>query len=131
VSADGTLVAYESSESGRAEVYVARLADPGARRRVTNDGGEKPLWNRDGSRLFYSRNGRVFSVALRSAAEMRFDAPQEVSGPETAGTIIGFDVGPDGSSVLVGRTADQLMLCREIRLWPGWGSTLRGTSSRP
>jgi Tol biopolymer transport system component len=71
VSADGTLVANASSESGRDEVYIARLADPGARRRVTNDGGESPLWNRDGSRLYYSSNGRVVSVALRSASEMR------------------------------------------------------------
>jgi len=124
VSEDGTLVAYESSESGRAEVYVARLADPGAKRRVTNDGGEGPLWNRDGSRLFYSSNGRVLSVALRSASEMRFDAPQAVSGSGTPGEIVGFDVAPDGSSVLVGRRADLLMLCRDIRLWPGWGATL-------
>ena len=124
VSADGTLVAYQSSESGRAEVYVARLADPGARRRVTNDGGEGPLWNRDGSRLFYSSNGRVVSQALRSASEMRFDVPQAVSGSETPGEISGFDVAPDGSSALVGRMADPLMLCRDIRLWPGWGATL-------
>jgi len=124
VSADGTLVAYQSSESGRAEVYVARLADLGARRRVTNDGGEDPLWNRDGSRLFYSSNGVVVSQALRSASELRFDAPQAVSGPETLGEIAGFDVAPDGSSALVGRMADPLMLVRDIRLWPAWGATL-------
>jgi Tol biopolymer transport system component len=124
VSADGTLVAYESSESGRPEVYVARIADPGARRRVTNDGGIEPLWNRDGSLLFYLSNNRIFSVALRSASDMRFDAPQAVSGSETPGQVVGFDVAPDGSSALVGRTADPLMLCRDIRLWPGWGATL-------
>jgi Tol biopolymer transport system component len=130
VSADGTLVAYESYESGRAEVYVARLADPGARRRLTNDGGEHPLWNRDGSRLFYSSNGRVVSQALRSASGMRFDAPQVVSGSETPGELAGFDVAPDGSSALVGRVTDPLMLCRDIRLWPGWGATLPGGAKR-
>jgi hypothetical protein len=91
---------------------------------VTNDGGEAPLWNRDGSRLFYSSNGRVVSQALRSASELRFDAPKAVSGSETPGGITGFDVAPDGSSALVGRVADPLMLCRDIRLWPGWGATL-------
>jgi len=125
VSADGKLVAYQSDESGRPELYVARLGDLGARRRVTNDGGEDPLWNRDDSRLFYSNNGRVFSVALRSASELRFDPPQAVSGSETPGVVDGFDVAPDGSSALVGREADPLMLCREIRLWPRWGATLR------
>jgi hypothetical protein len=47
-----------------------------------------------------------------------------VSGSGTAGEIVGFDVAPEGSSVLVRRMADLLMLCRDIRLWPGWGATL-------
>lgn len=124
VSADGTLVAYQSSESGRHEIYVARLADPGSRRRVTNDGGEVPLWSRDGGRLFYRSTDRVVSVALRSASELRFDAPQAVTGSDAPGEINTFDVAPDGTSVLVGRVADPMMLRRDIRLWPGWGATL-------
>ena len=55
---------------------------------------------------------------------MRFDAPQAVSNSETRGEIAGFDVAPDGSSVLVGRMGDRLMLRTDIRLWPGWGVTL-------
>jgi Tol biopolymer transport system component len=125
VSADGTLVAYQSSESGRSEVYVSRPADPGSRRRVTNDGGAFPLWNRDGSRLFYMSADRVFSAALLSASELRFDAPRAVTGPAAPSEIVGFDVAPDGASVLVGREVDPLMLRRDIRLWPGWGKTLR------
>jgi Tol biopolymer transport system component len=131
VSADGTLVAYESAESGRSEVYVARLADPGTRRRVTNDSGGNPLWSRDGSRLFYLSGNRIFSLALRSATDLRFDAPQEVSESGQPGQISGFDVGPDGSSVFVGRIPDPYMLCRNIRLWPGWGASLRRSSGRP
>jgi serine/threonine-protein kinase len=124
VSADGTLVAYQSSESGRREIYVARLADPGSRRRVTNDGGWHPLWSRDGKRLFYVSHDRVVSVTLRSPSDLRFDAPQVVTGSDAPGTITSFDVAPDGTSVLVGRLADPLMLRRDIRLWPGWGKTL-------
>lgn len=124
VSADGTLVAYQSSESGRDEVYVTRLIDPGTRRRVTSDGGTSPRWNRDGSRLFYLSNDRVVSVALRSASELRFDAPQAVTASGTPGEIVGFDVAPDGTSALVGRVPDPLLLHRDIRLWPGWGKTL-------
>jgi eukaryotic-like serine/threonine-protein kinase len=124
VSADGTLVAYQSVESGRGEIYVARLADLGARRRMTNDGGAVPLWSRDGSRLFYLSNNRVYSETLRSAPELRFDAPQAVTGADAKGEIVAFDVAPDGTSVLVARVADPLMLRGNIRLWPGWGKTL-------
>jgi Tol biopolymer transport system component len=125
VSADGTLVAYQSLESGRNEVYVTRLADPGSKRRVTGEGGWSPLWSRDGSRLFYLSDDRVYSVAVRSAPELRFDPPQAVTGAEAAGQIQAFDVGPDGTSVMVGRVADPLMMRHDIRLWPDWGSTLR------
>ncbi len=124
VSADGTLVAYQSAESGRDEVYVSRLGDPGSRRRVTNDGGAIPLWNRDGTRLFYMSGNRVFSATLRSASELRFDAPQPVSGPAIPSEIVGFDAAPDGTSVLVGREADPQMLRHDIRLWPDWGKSL-------
>jgi Tol biopolymer transport system component len=128
VSADGKLVAYQSAESGRDEIYVAALADLGSRRRVTNDGGAVPVWSRDGGRLFYQSNNRVFSIALRSGPELRFDAPQAVTAPEATGEIAGFDVAADGTSVLVGRLADPLMLRRDIRLWPGWGNTLRSVN---
>ena len=126
VSADGSLVAYQSSESGRAEVYVARLADPGTRRRVTNEGGFGPLWSRDGKRLLYLSLGenRVFWVALQSAAELRFDAPQAATASGSEGRIASFDVAPDGKSIFVGRIADPLMLRHDIRLWPDWGKSL-------
>ena len=70
VSADGTLVAYQSTESGRDEIYVARLADLSNRRRVTNDGGDSPQWNRSGNRLFYGSKNIVYATALRSASEL-------------------------------------------------------------
>jgi serine/threonine-protein kinase len=126
VSADAALVAYQSSESGRAEIYVARLADPGARRRVTNDGGFVPRWSRDGKRLLYAspRDNQVFALTLRSAAELRFDPPQAVTASGSGGRIVSFDIAPDGTAVLVGRVADPLMLRHDIRLWPGWGKTL-------
>jgi hypothetical protein len=48
-----------------------------------------------------------------------------VTAPEVTGEIVAFDVAQDGTSVLVGRVGDPLMLRRDIRLWPGWGSALR------
>jgi serine/threonine-protein kinase len=58
VSPDGKWVAYASLESGRSEVYVRRLNDPGAgRTQVSVDGGEEPLFSRAGRELFY-RTGR-------------------------------------------------------------------------
>jgi hypothetical protein len=47
-----------------------------------------------------------------------------VTGSDVPGKVGSFDVAPDGTSALVGRVADPLMLRRDIRLWPGWGKTL-------
>jgi len=101
-----------------------RLADPGSRRRLTKDGGTLPLWSRDGSRLLYQGTEGVVSLTLLSAAELRFDAPQVAARSQDSDEIIGFDVAPEGSSVLIQRTADRLMLRRDLRLWPGWGAVV-------
>jgi len=58
VSPDGKWIAYSSLESGRSEIFVRMLADPGAGRvQVSVDGGEEPLFSRAGRELFY-RTGR-------------------------------------------------------------------------
>lgn len=119
-------MAYCSTESGRKEIYVARLSDPGSRRRVTNAGGIDPLWSRDGSRLYYYRATQgVVAMALSSAEELRFDAPELVTAPQNPEGIYGWDHAADGSSLLVQRVADPSMLRRDLRIWPNWGSTLR------
>jgi WD40-like Beta Propeller Repeat len=54
-SPDGHWVAYTSNESGRNEVYVRSFTPPGsaassagARAKVSRDGGNSPVWRRDG-----------------------------------------------------------------------------------
>ncbi len=52
-SPDGKWVAYESSESGNAEVYVQAASGTGGRVRVSSQGGASPRWSRDGRELFF------------------------------------------------------------------------------
>jgi serine/threonine protein kinase/Tol biopolymer transport system component len=53
ISPDGHWLAYTSSRSGRAEVYVQPLHEPSPRVQVSLNGGTDPQWNPDGSELFY------------------------------------------------------------------------------
>jgi Tol biopolymer transport system component len=56
LSADGRWLAYESSDSGRNEIYVRPFSDANGRgRQVSTDGGTMPLWSADGRELFYLR----------------------------------------------------------------------------
>ncbi len=57
-SPDGKWLAYHSNESGTFEVYVQPFPKTGAKHRITQQGGQTPLWSPDGNELFY-RNGSL------------------------------------------------------------------------
>jgi Tol biopolymer transport system component/predicted Ser/Thr protein kinase len=112
ISPDGRWTAFDSSESGQREVYVQPLAG-GPKRQVSIGGGQMPIWNRNGSELFYAaRDGMLMSVTLRFAADrLEIAEPQSlfplrlaVSG-EIQFPRHPYDVSPDGQKFLVIRRA--------------------------
>jgi serine/threonine-protein kinase len=128
VSADGRWVAYESSESGSAQVVVRPFPGPGAQFPVSVGGGTTPVWSRDGRRIFYANGNKllVASVATNptfsvSAREVLFETNYEI-----VGTLLGhanFDVSPDGSSFLMLRS--EVANRDEIIVIPNWKAELR------
>ena len=50
-SPDGRWLAYGSNESGRFEVYVTPVPGPGRRIPISGEGGNEPLWARNGREL--------------------------------------------------------------------------------
>jgi hypothetical protein len=120
--ASPTAARHRSSESGRDEVYVRHLGDSGSRRRLTT--GHTPRWNRQGT-VFYITDRGIVSVALRSAADLSFGDPQAVTRPVGADRINGYDVAADGTSVLFSLEDEPPTQSRDIRLWRGWGETVR------
>jgi serine/threonine-protein kinase len=104
LSPDGAWLAYESDESGRTEVYVRAVSGAGGRWQVSNGGGDKPRWWRDGSKLVY-RSGRRMMAATVSAtpsfavgeSRVLFEGDFEVGGPVTPN----YDIAPDGSRFLM------------------------------
>jgi eukaryotic-like serine/threonine-protein kinase len=69
-------VAYQSSDSGRAEVYVTRFPNTGARYQVSLAGGIQPVWAKDGKQLYFLDAGQRLSVA-----EVRTDKDAVQVGP--------------------------------------------------
>src|SRR6185503_10211788 len=53
VSADGHWLAYQSDETGRAEVYVQPLMSSEGRIQVSTRSGKAPVWSKKGTSLFY------------------------------------------------------------------------------
>jgi serine/threonine-protein kinase len=110
ISPDGRWFVYVSNESGRNEVFVRRLDDPGAgRTQVSSEGGNEPRWAHNGRELFFrSSRGEmmVADVTLGSTFTARpprvlFDLPNMGTDPFHRG----YDVSLDDRRFLMINTA--------------------------
>jgi hypothetical protein len=105
ISPDGRWVAYQSTASGRYEVYVQPLGRPGSPVQVSTEGGLRPLWSAAGDELFFDDGSQQLFVAPVST-EPTFSAgtpaPLPISGFFQRG--IGrrqYDLMPDGRFVMM------------------------------
>jgi len=105
VSPDGRWVAYESTESGRREVYVRSFPDVGAFRiQLSPGGGAKPVWSPNGRELLYIDQDRnMMAVPVRTSGTFERDAPQRLF--SAAGyfstQVRNFDISRDGQRFLM------------------------------
>ncbi len=112
-SPDGRWTAFDSNESGQREVYVQPLPE-GPKRQVSIGGGQMPVWNPNGSELFYAaKDGMLMSVGLRlSAGRPEIAEPQPLFLLQlgTSGEIPWlrhpYDVSPDGRFLVIRRAPD-------------------------
>lgn len=75
-SPDTRRLAYASDSSGRFEVYVDGVPQPGTRIQVSTKGGNSPRWRSNGKELFYTEpDGTLMAVPVRSAEPLEFGAP--------------------------------------------------------
>ncbi|HYO77684.1 MAG TPA: protein kinase [Thermoanaerobaculia bacterium] len=75
VSPDGRWLAYSSSESGRAEIYVTSFPRPSRMWQISQNGGLSPVWRRDGKELFYTWENDVMAVPVTTSATFDAAAP--------------------------------------------------------
>ena len=107
VSPDGRWFAYSSSESGKDEVFVRRMDDPGAgRTQVSTAGGDEPRWAHSGRELFYrTPRGELMAVPVTTTrGEFHAGTPRRLF----VATDMGIDsyhhayvVGPDDQRFLM------------------------------
>ena len=102
------LLAYQSGESGRIEVYVVDFPGFTNKRPVSRDGGRHPLWNAKGDELFYlDTDGRTLWSARLKPDGRKFEEPTKVFDlpPDIHGGFVWwpsfYDVAPDGERFLM------------------------------
>ena len=123
--------AYVSNESGRSEVYVRRLDDPGAgRTQVSVDGGEEPRWAHSGRELFFrTRRGEMLVADVTIGATFSARPPRVLftaSNTATDPNHRAYDLTRDDRRfVMVNRAVNEI---GELVLVLNWFDELRGRS---
>jgi serine/threonine-protein kinase len=102
-SPDGRWLAYQSDESGTNEVNVRAFPAPvsgqGSKWQISNSGGTRPIWSRNGRELLYRAGDQIMAVNYTVKGDAFVaDKPRLWSKLEGA---IDFDLAPDGKRLVV------------------------------
>jgi len=127
-SPDGRWIVYVSAESGQSEVSVRALEGPSTRIVLSTNGGDQPVWRRDGTELFFvDLQGHLQSLKVRwdASGSPRFGLPTPLNIPPVGFGHWGtqYDVTSDGERVYLLRDNDDPSP-RELHVVIGWRALL-------
>jgi tRNA A-37 threonylcarbamoyl transferase component Bud32 len=106
-SPSGRWVAYASNVTGRSEIYVRPFEGGSGAVRISSDGGDHPIWRRDGRELFYlSPSDEVVAVDVSALETTRVPGTRETLFRVVMNDVIRdhfapYDVAPDGQRFLL------------------------------
>jgi serine/threonine protein kinase/Tol biopolymer transport system component len=102
-SPDGKYIAYQSNESGRAEIYVQEFPQPQNKWQVSTEGGTEPHWRRDGRELFYRAGQRLMAVPVQTGTTFTAGVPAALFETRFANVTVRarYRPAPDGQRFLV------------------------------
>jgi serine/threonine protein kinase len=100
-SPDGHFILFASTSSGRDEVYVAPMASPGERIRISSGGVVgNALWCRNGEIFYLSAERQLISVPVRTEPSLSPGKPVVLFTFQEGTALREFDVSPDGKRFL-------------------------------
>jgi Tol biopolymer transport system component len=128
ISPDGHWMAYQSTESGRFEIYVQSFPEPGRKVIVSQGGGVLPRWRRDGKELYYvSADDKLMAVPVQTGANFSAGTPVplfDVGSFSRRVNRYGYDVSADGQKFLVIRPLEDAST-RPLTVVQNWTMLLK------
>ena len=98
-------MAYSSDESNQAEIYVRPFPEVNKGKwQISTNGGNNPLWSRDGRELYYRDGSNVMAVAIETTPRFRAEKPRILfpdSYVSSDVTSAGWDIHPNGKKFLM------------------------------
>jgi Tol biopolymer transport system component len=128
VSPDSRFLAYQSDESGRYEIYMRPLTDPGsAKLQISTDGGAQPMWNANGRELFYLSGDWMMAVDIATKPVFRATKPTPLFQLPYLASIVTlrYDVAADGRRFIMTLPGEQELSTTEVHVVMNWFEELR------
>jgi hypothetical protein len=65
ISPDGQWIAYRSNQPGQFEILVESIPPGKGRWQISTEGGDWPVWRRDGKELFFRQGTKIMAAPIR------------------------------------------------------------------
>jgi eukaryotic-like serine/threonine-protein kinase len=127
-SPDGRWIAYVSDESGRFEIYVRPFPGPGEKWPISLEGGNEPVWPRNGREIFYRAGDSMMAVDVQTTPTFSAGKPRklfEKAYERSLALWANFDASPDGRRLLMVRRENASAPATHINVVLNWLDELR------
>jgi Tol biopolymer transport system component/predicted Ser/Thr protein kinase len=118
ISPDGRWMAYISDQPGRPEILVESIPAGKGRWQISTDGGDWPVWRRDGKELFFRQGTQIMAAPIRlTETSVESGKPQalfEVSADTR------FQVSRDGQRFLIALPAQDATATSSLTADTDW-----------
>jgi Tol biopolymer transport system component/tRNA A-37 threonylcarbamoyl transferase component Bud32 len=136
LSPDRQWVAFHTAEHGRTIPYVQSLSNPGARFRISKDGGHAPLWSPDGRKLFYvsGDTNSLMAVGVQTTPAVVFGEAVVLVPEIEHGLALShrnYDITPDGKQLLIMVRDRTDLRSQEVEVVLNWTAELKRLVATP
>jgi serine/threonine-protein kinase len=121
-SPDGHWLAYTSDQSGEQQVYVQNFPGPGATYPISTNGGNEPVWARNGRELFFRNRNQLMAVQITTQPTFSVSKPRVLFvSPFASGTsVANYDVSPDGARFVMVNDGEGANTTTQINVVMNW-----------
>ncbi|MDD5544671.1 MAG: protein kinase [Acidobacteriia bacterium] len=118
-SPDSRWIAYESNESGRAEIYV-QSASGGGKWQVSTEGGIRPVWPNNSKEIFYLNGNKLMAVPVVTSPTFAVGKPHELFEKDFFPSGHYYDATADGQRFYFIKTLNQVSGPTQINTILNW-----------